>query len=91
MNGEGVEAIGDFATCHDAGEIYSRITGQPFTGSYQAGPRLRLMHAAPALLAALEAFIEVDELAEECREWKWENLDHAFTLARTIIATVKAA
>lgn len=43
------------------------------------------------MLAALEAFIEVDELAEECGEWKWENLNHAFTLARTLIATVKAA
>ena len=50
IKGEGVEAIGDFATCHDAEEIYSRIIGEPFTGSYQAGPRLRLMHAAPALL-----------------------------------------
>lgn len=45
---------------------------------------------APALLAALEAFIEADELAEECGEWKWENLGHAFTLARAAIAQATA-
>ncbi len=41
--------------------------------------------AAPAMLKALEAFIEADKLAEECGEWKWENLDHAFKLARAAI------
>lgn len=42
--------------------------------------------AAPKLLAALEAFLEADQLAEQCHEWKWENLESAFTLARVAIA-----
>ena len=37
--------------------------------------------AARKLLAAVEAFLEADELAEECCEWKWENLAHVFLLA----------
>jgi hypothetical protein len=41
--------------------------------------------------AALKAFLEADELAEECGEWKWENLDHAFRLARSAIAEAEAA
>jgi len=54
IKGEGVEAIGDFATRDAAEEIYFRITGQPFTGSYQAtAARLRLMHTAPELLESL--------------------------------------
>jgi hypothetical protein len=42
--------------------------------------------AAAEMLVALRAFIEADTLAEECGEWKWENLDHAFALARAAIA-----
>jgi hypothetical protein len=42
--------------------------------------------AAGDLLAAVRAFLEAHEMAEECHEWKWENLDHAFTLARTAVA-----
>ena len=47
--------------------------------------------AAPTCLAALEAFIEADEMAEECGEWKWENLALAFTLARAAIAEARRA
>jgi hypothetical protein len=47
--------------------------------------------AARELLAAVEAFLEADELAEECYEWKWENLAHAFRLARAARAEAKAA
>jgi hypothetical protein len=54
IDGEGVQAIGDFCTREAAEQVYSRITGQPFTGSYQADARLRVMHAGPVLLAALE-------------------------------------
>jgi hypothetical protein len=52
INDEGVEAIGDFSTREKAEQIYARITGQPFTGSYQADARLRVMHAGPKLLEA---------------------------------------
>jgi hypothetical protein len=88
IDGEGVEAIGDFSSPQHAEQVYYRITGQPFTGSYQADARLRVMHAGPQLLEALQAFIEADELAEECGEWKWENLEPAFQLARAAVAQV---
>lgn len=52
IDGEGVEAIGDFPTQQSAEETYSRITGLPFTGSYQAEARLRVMHAWQKLLEA---------------------------------------
>jgi|GEM_PF-6661006 len=51
----GVEAIGDFSTREAAEQVYSRITGQPFAGSYKADARLRMMHAGPKLLEALIA------------------------------------
>ena len=54
-NGEGVRAIGDFPTREAAAEVYSRITGLPFAGSYEASARLRVMHAGPKLLVAAEA------------------------------------
>jgi hypothetical protein len=57
IDGRGVEAIGDFHSRRAAEEVFYRITGQPFTGSYQAGARLCLMHAAPKLLAALEGVL----------------------------------
>jgi hypothetical protein len=55
IDGEGVEAIGDFSTRKAAEQVYSRITGQPFTGSYQASAHLKVMHAGPKLLAAAQA------------------------------------
>jgi hypothetical protein len=51
---------------------------------------MRLMTAAPKMLAALRAFIEADAKADECHEWKWDNLDHAFGLARAAIAEATA-
>jgi hypothetical protein len=51
----------------------------------------RRHRAAPKLLGALKAFIEADALAEECGEWKWENLEHAFGLARSAVAEAEAA
>ncbi len=50
----------------------------------------RLRDAASQMLEALQAFIEANELAEECHEWKWENLDHAFKLARAAVAEATA-
>ena len=46
----------------------------------------RQRQAASRMLEALRAFVEADSLAEQCGEWKWENLDHAFALARSAIA-----
>jgi len=45
----------------------------------------RRRKAAAQMLAALQAFIEADDLAKECGEWKWENLDHAFALGRAAV------
>ncbi len=58
MDGAGVEAIGNFISRAAAEEVYYRITGQPFTASYEADARLRLMHAAQVLLAALKYALE---------------------------------
>jgi hypothetical protein len=62
IDGEGVEAIGDFATRKHAEEVFRRITGLPFTGSYQADARLRVMHAGPKLLEA--AMLALRQLRE---------------------------
>lgn len=58
INGQGVEAIGDFPTCKVAEEVFFRITGLKFTGSYQAEAHLRVMHAGPKLLEALQALVD---------------------------------
>jgi hypothetical protein len=50
---------------------------------------LWLIEAAPMLLSALEAFVHMDDLANECEEWKWENLAAEFTQARAVIAMAK--
>ena len=57
INGEGVEAIGDFDTREHAEEVYSRITGQAFPASYQSADRLRVMHAGRKLLKSLRCII----------------------------------
>ena len=67
IDGQGAQAIGDFPSRADAEQVYRRIVGEPFTGSYEAGARLRLMHAAPELLAACQlvvARLENGDLAE---------------------------
>ena len=64
IHGQGVEAIGDFDSREAAEEVFYRITGMPYTGANVAG-RLRLMHAAPLLLAALEPYaVEAINLAQ---------------------------
>jgi hypothetical protein len=55
ITGEGVEAIGDFATLEHAEEVFSRIAGIPFGGARDVAGRLRVMHAGPKLLGAAEA------------------------------------
>lgn len=56
--GDGPHAIGDFATREYAEEVFFRITGIRFTGSYQADAHLRTLHAGPKLLEALQALVE---------------------------------
>src|SRR5262245_44860053 len=53
IKGEGVQAIGDFDTQEHAEQVFERITGVSFTGSYTVAAHLRIMHAGPMLLAAL--------------------------------------
>lgn len=48
-----------------------------------------LRKAAPTMLTALRTFLEEDAMASECQEWKWENLEHAFGLARDVVAYVE--
>lgn len=50
---------------------------------------LWLIEVAPMLLSALEAFVQMDDLANACGEWKWENLEAEFEQARTLIAMAK--
>jgi hypothetical protein len=58
IEGEGVEAIGDFLTREAAEAVFFRITGLEFAGSYKADAHLRIMHAGPKLLEALQALVE---------------------------------
>jgi hypothetical protein len=70
ITGQGVQAIGNFKSRKAAERVYCRITGRRFTGSYKANARLRLMHAATALLAACRMVVarwEHGDLAEAAR------------------------
>jgi hypothetical protein len=58
INGEGVQAIGDFSTREHAEEVYSCITGRAFPDSYLSADWLRVMHAGQKLLEALKAASE---------------------------------
>jgi hypothetical protein len=62
VNGQGVQAIGDFPNRENAEEVFFGITGLKFTGSYKADAHLRIMHAGQRLLTALK------ELAEHADE-----------------------
>src|SRR5207244_3167398 len=55
---EGVQPIGDFDTREHAEEVFERITGIRFTGSYAGKAHLRIMHTGPKLLEALHALVE---------------------------------
>src|SRR5271168_4110932 len=56
ITGQGVEAIGDFYSREAAEEVFYRITGEAYGSHEQVVSRLRLMHAAPLLLEALEPY-----------------------------------
>jgi hypothetical protein len=56
--GDGPHVIGDFASREYAEEMFQRITGIPFTVSYTAKAHLRIMHAGPKLLEALQALVD---------------------------------
>lgn len=58
VNGEGVQAIGDFATREHAEEAFFGITGIQFTGSYTVEGHLRIMHKGPRLLETLRTASE---------------------------------
>ena len=58
IHGEGVQAIGDFSKREYAEQVFQRITGIPFTGSYRAESHLRIMHAGPKLLETLRTLVE---------------------------------
>jgi hypothetical protein len=50
---------------------------------------LLVMKAAPRLLSALQAFIDVEDLANECADWNWDDLATGFAQARALIAELK--
>jgi hypothetical protein len=58
VNGECVQAIGEFRTREAAVQVYSRIPGLKFTGSHKADAHLRIMHAGPKLLEALSYLLD---------------------------------
>jgi hypothetical protein len=60
--GDGPHVIGDFDSREYAEEVFQRITGIPFTGSYAAKAHLRIMHAGPRLLEVLRVLLrQIDE------------------------------
>ena len=67
VNGEGVQAIGDFTNRDHAEETFFRITGLKFTCSYKADAHLRIMHAGPNLLETLRTASEwIDAASISC-------------------------
>jgi hypothetical protein len=56
IDGQGAEAIGDFHSREAAEEVFYRITGDAYVSHEHVVNRLRLMHAAPLLLEALEPY-----------------------------------
>lgn len=91
IDGEGVEAIGNFSSREAAEQVFFRITGQPFTASYEADARLRLMHAAPKLLAACRMVVERWErgdLAEAARACSSAIADAMTTSSPPVAAAI---
>ncbi|MFL5341677.1 MAG: hypothetical protein ACJ8F7_16150 [Gemmataceae bacterium] len=83
--GEGMQAIGDFDSREHAEEVFFRITGMKFTGSYSAEAHLRIMQAGPKLLEALKALSE----ATSCYARHFH--EHKVALAVIAEATGRAA
>jgi len=65
LDGEGVEAIGDFSTREHAEETLQRITGIPFAGTGEVAARLRVMHAGPKLLEANTSMLDLVRAAAQ--------------------------
>jgi hypothetical protein len=62
IDGEGVQAIGDFATRDHAEEVFTLITGMSFAVSSEVAAKLLVMHAGQELLAKLKALLrQIDE------------------------------
>lgn len=83
IDGQGVEAIGNFRSREDAEEVFYRITGQEFTGSYQADDRLRLMHAAPKLRDAARDYLLAWDAGFQPGVWAAERFRDALAEAMT--------
>jgi hypothetical protein len=77
INGQGVQAIGDFSKREYAEEVFQRITGVPFAGSYTAEAHLRIMHAGPKLFAALQALVATARTFRNVpqRDQQWTSID----------------
>src|SRR5271170_7909482 len=77
INGEGVQAIGDFDTRERAEEVFALITGMAFAGSREVAARLRVMHAGQELLDSLRTVVESEyDRDEESRNFDDERLDY---------------
>lgn len=85
VNGEGVQAIGDFATREQAEEVFFGITGIQFSGSYTADVHVRIMHAGPKLLEALQSLVA----ATSCYAHRFH--EHQVAVAVIAEATGRAA
>jgi len=84
LQGEGVEAIGDFPSRDVAEAVYSRITGQPFPGSYQCDLHLRRMHLAA------EAFDLLRSATDELEIWQLPCGDEGDPDTMAILRDAKA-
>ncbi|WP_201750320.1 hypothetical protein [Tautonia marina] len=64
VQGERVEALGDYSSREAAEEVYQCITGQPFPNLYECDPHIRRMHLAA------EAFALLERAASELEIWQ---------------------
>lgn len=85
VTGEGVRAISDFTSREDAEDVFFRITGLKFTGSYRADAHLRVMHSGQKLLTALTELAE--QADEDCpAEYRTRHFTDALEQAHVAIA-----
>lgn len=63
IEGEGVDAIGDFSTREHAEQTFQRITGIPFGSHDDVAAHLRVMHAGLRLQAAGNSVLTMLEAA----------------------------
>src|SRR5262245_38710170 len=77
------------------GETFAALVDVAWNDQYEQSVTIdfeceRERKTASEMRIALQAFVEADMMAEECGEWKWENLHHAFALARAALANAGA-